>query len=65
MITLFIISLIGIICSVYCINSIIKVQDLGFLDYYILLLFPGIAFIFSIGGILYCIGVIFGVLTIK
>lgn len=65
MITLFIVSLIGIICSVYCINSISKERNLGFLDYYVLLFFPEIAFVFSISGILYCIGVIFGVLTIK
>lgn len=64
MITLFIVSLIGIICSVYCINSISKERDLGFLDYYVLLLFPGIAFIFSISGILYCIGVIFRIFRI-
>lgn len=64
MITLFIISLIGLIPFLYIVYDT-KNQKLDFFDYYVLILFPGIAFIFSVAGILYCIGAIFGVLTIK
>ena len=64
MTVLFIVSLIGLIPFLHILYDT-KEQELEFLDYYFLLLFPGIAFMFSVGGILYCIGVIFGILTIK